>query len=473
MQYFEWNLPNDGKLWVHLKEDAKHLHDIGITSVWIPPAYKADEQQDEGYAVYDLYDLGEFDQKGTVRTKYGTRHELEEAVAALHENGIAVYLDTVMNQKTGADYTEKFMACEVDPENREQVIGAPVEVEGWTGYSFPGRGDKYSPFKWHWYHFSGTDQVYETGKRAIYLIQGEGKKWSEGVDGENGNYDFLIFNDVDFDHPEVTEEMKRWGVWIAQTLDADGMRLDALKHIKNAFIADFMHNVRASRGKEFYAVGEYWSGDFESLEAYLDAVDHQIDLFDAPLHFKLFTASQQGLDFDMRTLLDDTLVQKYPTLAVTFVDNHDSQRGSSLESQVKSWFKPLAYGLILLMKEGYPCVFYGDEKGLEGASENEYRRPMDFGRADGLEEAYRRMIALRKEHPALRHGDFQALLARERLFVCRRSAAEESLLLCWNAGGEALPVPGLPKDALPLLQKGWKGGLLEGRGYVVFQTAKP
>ncbi len=89
-------------------------------------------------------------------------------------------------------------------------------------------------------------------------------------------------------------------------------------------------------------------------------------LFDAPLHFKLFTASQQGRDFDMRTLLDDTLVQKYPTLAVTFVDNHDSQRGSSLESQVKSWFKPLAYGLILLMKEGYPCVFYGDYYSMKG-----------------------------------------------------------------------------------------------------------
>ena len=57
-------------------------------------------------------------------------------------------------------------------------------------------------YKRQWYHFSGTDQGYETGKRAIYRIQGEGKKWSEGVDGENGNYDFLIFNDVDFDHPE-------------------------------------------------------------------------------------------------------------------------------------------------------------------------------------------------------------------------------------------------------------------------------
>lgn len=48
MQYFEWNLPNDGKLWKQLKEDASHLHDIGVTAVWIPPAYKADEQQDEG-----------------------------------------------------------------------------------------------------------------------------------------------------------------------------------------------------------------------------------------------------------------------------------------------------------------------------------------------------------------------------------------------------------------------------------------
>lgn len=51
MQYFEWNFPNDGKLWTQLKKDASHLHDIGVTAVWIPPAYKADEQQDEGYGV--------------------------------------------------------------------------------------------------------------------------------------------------------------------------------------------------------------------------------------------------------------------------------------------------------------------------------------------------------------------------------------------------------------------------------------
>ncbi len=360
MQYFEWNLPNDGKLWQQLRNDARHLHEIGVTSVWIPPAYKADEQQDEGYAVYDLYDLGEFDQKGTIRTKYGTRRELEEAIAALHENQISVYLDAVMNQKTGADYPERFMAWQVDPENRERLLGGPHEVEGWTGYNFPGRGDQYSDFKWHWYHFSGTDHVTGAPEGAIYLIQGEGKRWSEGVDGENGNYDFLIFNDVDFDHPEVAGEMKRWGVWIAEALGADGMRLDALKHIEREFIRDFIHAVRAARGDRFYAVGEYWSGDPEALDAYLEAVDHQIDLFDAPLHYNLYQASLEGGAFDMRTLLDGSLVRNHPTLAVTFVDNHDSQRGSSLESQVRSWFKPQAYALILLMKEGYPCIFYGD-----------------------------------------------------------------------------------------------------------------
>lgn len=37
---------------------------------------------------------------------------------------------------------------------------------------------------------------------------GEGKAWSDGVDSENGNYDYLMFADIDFDNPEVVEEMK-------------------------------------------------------------------------------------------------------------------------------------------------------------------------------------------------------------------------------------------------------------------------
>ena len=225
MQYFEWNLPNDGNLWNKLKQDAKHLRETGVTAVWIPPAYKADEQQDEGYATYDLYDLGEFDQKNTVRTKYGTKQELVEAIDELHKHGVQVYLDAVMNHKCGGDYPEKFMAQQVDPSNRNEPVGEPHEIEAYTGYDFKGRGDKYSDFKYHWYHFSGTSQGPDNEHiDKIFRILGEGKQWSEGVDSENGNYDYLLGNDLDLDHPEVIHNLLHWGMWVAKELNLDGVR---------------------------------------------------------------------------------------------------------------------------------------------------------------------------------------------------------------------------------------------------------
>ena len=359
-QYFEWNLPNDGQLWRQLKEDARHLADIGISAVWIPPAYKADEQQDEGYATYDLYDFGEFDQKGTVRTKYGTRTELEEAIKALHDNDVQVILDAVLNHKAGGDHAEKFQAVEVNPDDRNEETGEPHEIESYTGYDFPGRGDRHSPFKWHWYHFSGVGSDSSTGTDGIFRIIGEGKGWSQGVDKENGNYDYLLANDIDVDNPEVADELKRWGRWVVKEFGFDGFRMDAVKHIDHNFIRDFLTEVRKDNGDDFYVVSEYWSDDLETMADFLAATDNSTDLFDVPLHFNFFKASEEGAEYDLSRLLDGTLVQQDSRLAVTFVDNHDSQEGSSLQSAVQDWFKPLAYALILLMREGYPVIFYGD-----------------------------------------------------------------------------------------------------------------
>lgn len=255
---------------------------MGVTAVWIPPAYKGKEQNDVGYGTYDLFDLGEFDQKNTVRTKYGTRQELQEAIKALHEHHVGVYLDAVMNHKAGADYTEKFMAKEVDQQNRDKEITDAYEIEGWTGFNFPGRGNKYSDFKWHWYHFTGTDYDARTEKTSIFKIMGDGKSWSEGVDEENGNYDYLMFANLDFNHPEVVKEMERWGIWVSRELDLDGMRLDAIKHINDEFIRKFLAAVRKERGADFYAVGEYWKQDLESLDDYLKEERYKVDLFDVP-----------------------------------------------------------------------------------------------------------------------------------------------------------------------------------------------
>lgn len=365
MQYFEWCITNDGSLWKQLKDDARHLSEIGITSVWIPPAYKADEQQDEGYATYDLFDLGEFEQKGTIRTKYGTKEELQAMIDELHNYDICVYLDAVMNHKVEGDYTEKFMAVEVDPNQRYHAISEEHEIEGCTGYNFPGRGNHYSDFKWHWYHFTGTDYDNITRKHGVFRIVGEGKQWSEGVDDENANYDFLLGHDIDLNHPEVIRELNKWGTWVSNELNLDGMRLDAIKHMDHQFIKHFLETIRTDRGEEFYAVGEYWKEDLSSLQQYLKTLEYKIDLFDVPLHYKMFQASNEGQNFDLTGFFENTLVERFPQNAVTFVDNHDSQQGSSLESYVEDWFKPIAYGVILLMEKGYPCIFYGDYYGID------------------------------------------------------------------------------------------------------------
>ena len=366
IQYFEWNLPADKKHWKRLADDAEHLQSIGINAVWIPPATKGTSDQDVGYGSYDLYDLGEFDQKGTTATKYGTKEELISAIEALHEREISVYLDVVMNHKAGADETERFMVQEVDPKNRNKAITDPYEIEGWTKFNFDGRNNKYSDFKWHWYHFNGTDYDNLNKKTAIFKMTGDGKNWDQNVDDENGNYDYLMFANIDYERGDVFEEMKKWGVWVANELNLDGFRLDAIKHINNNFIEEFLKEARRVRGEAFYAVGEYWKGDLESIQEYLDNVNYQADLFDVPLHYNFFTASKNGSAYDLRQIFDNSLVVNNKLFAVTFVDNHDSQWGSSLESQIDSWFKPLAYALILLTADGYPCIFYGDYYGVGG-----------------------------------------------------------------------------------------------------------
>nr|AIA93789.1 CAZy families GH13 protein [uncultured Leptotrichia sp.] len=77
LQGFSWILPADGQHWKHLADLAPELGRMGITAIWLPPAYKSvDGAKGVGYGAYDLWDLGEFDQCGSVRTKYGYERRL-------------------------------------------------------------------------------------------------------------------------------------------------------------------------------------------------------------------------------------------------------------------------------------------------------------------------------------------------------------------------------------------------------------
>src|SRR6185437_12164664 len=108
LQFFHWYYPSDGSLWKKLAAEAERLADLGFTAIWLPPAAKgSDGSVSVGYDLYDPYDLVEFNQKGSVRTKYGTKSELLAAVKAVRDAGMQVYTDVVHNHLAGADECER------------------------------------------------------------------------------------------------------------------------------------------------------------------------------------------------------------------------------------------------------------------------------------------------------------------------------------------------------------------------------
>lgn len=395
MQAFEWDTPADGGYYKFLRENAKKIKDAGIDGLWLPPMCKGGGDQDVGYGIYDLWDLGEFDQKGTVRTKYGTKKELLEAIDELHKNHIKVYADVVLNHKGNADFEEEFMARMVDQNNREKDVSEDMKIKAWTGFNFPGRDGKYSDFVWHYYHFTGVDYDANTDTKAIFRILGDGKYWDEGVSDEKGNFDYLMNADIDHSHPEVREEIFKWVDWFMEETGVDGFRYDALKHISDEFIYDLSKHIMEKKKDDFYLFGEYWQYDEGQIDGYLDDTNWKIDLFDVPLHFHFEEASKSNGNYDMRNIFNNTIVKNHPLQAVTFVDNHDSQPGQSLDSWVEDWFKEIAYSLILFRKDGYPCIFAGDYYGLKGEIKK-----------DPLKDMIDKMLDVRKKYAFGNQDDY-------------------------------------------------------------------
>ncbi|KAF8951857.1 hypothetical protein BGZ46_003761 [Entomortierella lignicola] len=416
-QFFEWYTVADHQHWIRLKEQASLLSSLGLNAIWIPPPTKGSSPQDVGYGVYDIWDMGEFDQKGSIPTKYGTKEELQEAIEECKKHGIKIYFDAVLNHKASGDETEVFKAVAVADDNRNLEIEEPHDITAYTKFTFPGRNGKYSDFQWNHVYFSGTDWDAKEKRSAVFKIKGENKSFSDDVDQENGNFDYLMFCDIDYKHPEVVAETERWAMWCIKEFGIDGFRIDALKHISSGFITHLLEYIRKeSDNPGFFAVGEYWTQDNDDLNSRLENdFRNSVHLFDVPLHFNFFRAGKEGPSFDMRTIFDGSLVQSSPQSAVTFIDNHDTQPYQALESFVEPWFKPLAAALICLRFDGYPCLFYGDFYGMEAISPDQPETAFP-----GRKEMFSRMLLARKEfaygdqndyfdHPNcigwVRHGD--------------------------------------------------------------------
>lgn len=383
LQAFYWEMatgdylvdhPEEEDLWVLLEERASDLSEKGFTAVWLPPANKAmSGTYDVGYATYDLWDLGEFYQKGTIRTKYGTKEQLEDAISSLHSNNIKVYYDAVLNHRMGADRTEEVKLSDNSPDKPGETIQA------WTVFNFQeGRGDKYSDFTWNWQSFDGVDWDRQTQTSGKYLF--EGKNWDYTFYWDD---DYLMGSDVDYENPAVKEDVTNWGKWIVNDINFDGFRLDAVKHVDYRFVNEWINDVQDSSTKDLFYVGEAWIEDTNELARFLDTVGNEsLKVFDFPLR-SFFEDMIDGAD--LRNLQYVGLVNKdgYEDRAVTFVENHDTNRDKDNKPGIYKR-KYQAYAYILTREYGTPVVFwkdyyiYGMKEGLDKLLE--VRRDYAYGR---------------------------------------------------------------------------------------------
>ena len=305
---------------------------------------------------------------------------------------MGVVWDAVLNHRAAGDEVEEGRAVVCDKRDRMREVGGERRVETWTRFMYEDRmrrgGTGGSKKVYTCADFSGIDYDARTGGNDLLRFTGPGKRrgWAEDVSRELGNYDYLMFANLDYAVQEVREDVLGWASWIVGELGLGGMRLDAMKHYSMGFQRELVKKMEAQFGKDFFMVGEYWSSDSLVLSNIIGKFKGRLSLFDVQLVYNFSDISREK-QVDLRKVFDGALVTMHPQRSVTFVANHDTQECQSLEAVVQEWFVPHAYALILLRGEGLPTVFWGDVFGMNGPRP---RRPGLGGRLVRLVSARKR-----------------------------------------------------------------------------------
>ena len=324
-QAFEWDIPADQQHWQRLRRVLPQLSSIGVSSLWLPPACKAGNPRGNGYDIYDLYDLGEFEQKGSRSTKWGSKKDLQALASDARRLKLGLIFDAVLNHRCGGDGMERVKVVEIDQDDRRKVVSKPYDVDAWLKFDFPGRHGTYSGMRYGWRQFNATDWDHRTRKNAIFKIIDGGKDWAHDVDKtEHGNADYLLMNNLDYTDKKLQDDVKQWGAWIVKELGLAGFRLDAIQHFSHKFSNEWMTHVQSKSNEPLFFVGEFWSGNVQLLTHWLDASPAGLHLYDAPLLYNLARTSWSKKP-DLSSIFDQTLVQARPQSAVTLVMSHDTQ----------------------------------------------------------------------------------------------------------------------------------------------------
>lgn len=387
-----------------------YLKSLGVTCIYLNPIFESHENHRYNTANYRKVD-----------PLLGTNDDFKALCAEAKRFGISIILDGVFSH-TGADsiYFNKF--------NRYDSVGAynSKESEFFPWYTFYEYPDKYEA----WW---GID--------TLPNVQENNKEYTDYICGDGGVLDY----------------------WLS--LGAAGYRLDVADELPDVFL-DNLNRCVKKHGREKIIIGEVWE-DASNKESYgvkrRYLLGSQLDsVMNYPFRSAIMDYVLGGSPYDFRNSIM-TIVENYPKPTVDVLMNsistHDIERainilgGESCEGKDKDWMcghwltneeyelgrnrMKVAMALQYFLP-GVPCVYYGDEAGLQGYKDPFNRRCYPWGKEDkGLLEYTKLLAKIRKSSKVFRDGTLKFLYMDDNViaFSRARSSRRKAVIIYINRSG--------------------------------------
>lgn len=253
VQYF--NTP-----WSEITAKMPELAEAGYDAIWLPPPTKGSGGLSVGYDLFDRFDLGSKDQRGSISTRYGTEGELLRLIETAHRFGIRVYLDNVMNHNAFdvpgynastpidiypgfvpedfhlrltqegfyrkwdniRDYNSAWQVQHLGLADLIDIAQEPGATNENFGYS---EGDTFQKIKF----------VRQPSNPEYYCYKPDGSY--VGFGPNNGITVAMLTDPANFNlYGEYVQDfLNRSARWLIDRTKADGLRLDAVKHVRYDF----------------------------------------------------------------------------------------------------------------------------------------------------------------------------------------------------------------------------------------------
>ncbi|NVB37681.1 alpha amylase C-terminal domain-containing protein [Pseudenhygromyxa sp. WMMC2535] len=448
--------------WRGLEDKLPYLEELGVTALWISPVIKNVETDADvdGYHGYWAQDFT------ALNPHFGDLVALRRLVDAAHERDMLVIIDIVTNHVGQLFYYDINLNGNADVQLQGNGTDSPVlhineydpdfDIRGIQSFTSLGEAgpapiifgnDPYSN------HMPPSPEVFRNP--AVYNRRGRTLDFEVEEQLLTGDFPGGL-KDVDTTRCDVKQAFVDVYARIIEQSNADGFRIDTIKHVEYEFWRYFTQRLRqrlAEKGKtNFIMFGEAFDGRDDLVGSFTQKLapeDHELDCasdgpaltgdqldsaFYFPQHFQAIRdVFQDAQSTDRIQSLWEQRTTTWGTEAMTggigippadvpinFLDNHDVPRFLyAVNDRDEDVAQQLLRNALLFLytAPGVPCLYYGTEQNFDGGNDPANREDLWKSGFDTTNTTFvwiSRLAKMRKQYTALRRGDLGVTWATAR-----------------------------------------------------------